>query len=284
MEYKQPLIDLHNDVITEITPAKLKKHLKHAQNNNVKTILISIWTTKMKNPLHQIKHYSQFANDLKKLYPDIDLRIHIEDVWFLNEQNIDEFICISPYSVGLTWNNKNPLGSGASNIKGGITELGWKIIKKLTLHDIIIDLAHLNRQSFFQVSNFLIKNNKKLLCTHTCFDGICSHLRNLDNDQIQMIVNSNGLVGLTLVGDFLTTRKNAKKDDLFNHINYFIKNFGTNNLAIGTDFYGTSNLPKRLKKYKHFQKFRKFLLEKGISETTVNKIYYQNAENFFNLS
>ena len=131
---------------------------------------------------------------------------------------------------------------------------------------IIIDLAHLNKKSFYQVAGC----GQKLFCSHTCFDEVCSHKRNLDKKQIQTIVDSGGLVGLTLVGDFLGGRE---LENVYNHIDYFIKNFGADNLAIGTDFYGTEQLPYELEQYKDFAKLE-------LPQTTLNKIFHKNYYDF----
>jgi len=218
--------------------------------------------------MEQIREYKKLLGD--------NLLLHIEDAWFVNEDNINEVIALRPFSVGLTWNEKNNLAGGAYS-GGGLTKLGGMIIQKLVASGIHIDLAHLNRKSFFQVAKLL--KGQKLLCTHTCFDEVHPHPRNLDRKQIQTIVDSGGIIGLTLVGDFLG---DATMQAVFRHIKYFLDNFGEDNLCIGTDFFGTTKLPKGLKQYKHFARFEKFLLKKGLSKSTISKIFHINTYEFQN--
>jgi len=256
------LADLHNDAITKLSQRQFFRYIRGARKVGVETILISVWTTEMQDPIQEIRKYKELLDD--------KLLLHIEDAWFVNETNVDELIKLEPYSVGLTWNQNNNLAGGAHG-DGGLTPLGETVIKKLSANGIRIDLAHLNRTSFYQVAEIL--GNRKLLCTHTCFDEVHPHLRNLDRKQIQTIVNSGGIIGLTLVRDFLG-------GDVYSHIRYFIDNFGEDNIAIGTDFYGTVNLPKGLRRYKDFARFRKFLLGKGIGDSTINKIFHINWHDF----
>jgi len=257
------LVDLHNDAITSLSPKCFSKYIKRAKKVGVETMLVSVWTTEMQNPLERIREYKKLLGE--------GLLLHIEDAWFLNIDNIEELINLRPFSVGLTWNKNNNLAGGAYD-NGGLTPLGRAIVKKLVANGIHIDLAHLNRKSFFQVAKLL--KGQKLLCTHTCFDEVHPHLRNLNRKQIQTIVDSGGLIGLTLVSDFLGA------GDVWGHIKYFLDNFGEDNLAIGTDFFGTTNLPKNLKRYKDFRRFKKFLASKGLTDSTINKIYHINYHDF----
>ena len=244
-------IDLHNDAITELSPKRFAKYIKKADKIGVEKIFISVWTTEMKDPLEQIRHYSKVIKDLDMR---VELLLHIEDLWFINENNIEELISLAPYSVGLVWNDKNNLASG-SYADGNLTELGAFIVKELVKNDIQIDLAHLNKSSFWDVINILKDEGKQPLCSHTCFEEIHPHPRNIDREQIQAIVDSGGLIGLTLVPEFLTDKKHATVDDVKKHLDYFMQNFGDKNIAFGTDFFGTRDLSKGLKNYSQLKKF-----------------------------
>ena len=221
----ETFIDLHNDAITVLKGKKFRCHVMTAETMDV-TIIASIWTTNLKNPMRQIKKHAKTIKEMGML-------LHVEDAWFISERNIDELMALRPFSVGLTWNYNNPLAGGAHD-DGGLTDLGRAIVSKLDNSGIRIDLAHLNKKSFYDVAKLL--KGRKLFCSHTCFSDVHPHARNLDRAQIQTIVDSDGLIGLTLVPEFLG-------GDIQNHIDYFIKNFGDANLAIGTDFYGCNVEP-----------------------------------------
>ena len=248
-------------------PRRFLKHIVGAEKAGAEVILISVWTTKMQNPMQQLQHY---RNIIDNTPTRVKLLLHIEDLWFVNKQNTDDLIKLRPFSVGLTWNADNNLAGGA-NCDGTLKPLGRVVIEKLAASGIIIDLAHLNRPSFYAVATLLTSLNQKLLCTHTCIAEINPHPRNLTPHQVKTIVDSGGLIGITLVGDFLTAKKRATLCDIYSHIKYFTENFGEDNLAIGTDFFGTTHLPKGLTKYKHFKRLEKFLSD---------KILHTNAKRF----
>ncbi|MCL2847058.1 MAG: membrane dipeptidase [Firmicutes bacterium] len=223
-------VDLHNDAICLLPWQQFLEHIKHAEHAGAGTVLSSVWTTNMSDPISEIKKYRQLIDNTRT---KINLPMHIEDAWFLNEQNVDDVIATRPYSVGLTWNQNNNLAGGAHG-DGELTDLGRSMIERLTKSGVVIDLAHLNKKSFHQVADQL--TGQRLFCSHTCFDEINPHPRNIDREQIQRIVDSDGIVGLTLVNEFLGDSGVA------GHIKYFHGNWGTENLGIGTDFFGAPDM------------------------------------------
>ena len=96
-----------------------------------------------------------------------------------------------------------------------------------------------------------------------------------------MIIDSGGLVGLCFVSDFINGTKQCKISDIVNQIDYFACKFGTKNLALGTDFYGTQHLPKSLKNYGAISDKLSAALEKlGYTQKAINNIFYDNAYKF----
>ena len=240
------MIDLHNDALLELPTNKLLPYLRQAKNQGVNEIWLSVWTTELKDPLTTISKKRAVLNKITNNPKYPICRLHIEDAWFLTLDNIDDLIALKPHSVGLTWNNANGL-AGGTHSRQGITKLGHKIIERLENAGIQIDTAHLNRRSFWQFTRI---TTRPLICTHTAFNAIHHHPRNLTNRQIRKIIKSGGFIGLALVPKFLT--KNTTScgfNNIINHILYFKKHFNSKRLYWGTDFYGTVQLPTGIKNY-----------------------------------
>jgi microsomal dipeptidase-like Zn-dependent dipeptidase len=265
------IIDLHNDVITSLTEKQFKKYIRRAEKAGVKSILISVWMTEMPDPLNEIARARRIINNTKTT---IKLLLHVEDCHFLTPENVDLFLSFRPFSVGLTWNYDNNLAGGAVE-KGQLTQFGREITAKFCAEKIVLDTAHLNRESFFDVLKIAGGN---VICTHTCFNAVTAHARNLTDAQIQKIIDIGGIVGVTFVRGFLGGKT---INHLCRHIQYFLQNFGEDNLAVGTDFYGAKPL-KRLKNYRHFKFLEKKLLQCGVTQSAVNKIFFENAKRLLN--
>ena len=71
------------------------------------------------------------------------------------------------------------------------------------------------------------------------------------------------------------------KGNVLNQINSVPIYNGINNLAIGTDFYGTKHLPKSMKNYNDISnKLSAALKSLGYTEKAINSIFFDNANKF----
>lgn len=148
----------------------------------------------------------------------------------------------------------------------------------MNAYEIVVDLAHQNQKSFFDSIDIC----EKVIVSHTCFCAIKDHKRNLTDDQISLITQRNGIVGLTFVSGFLAQNK-ATVSDVIRHIDHFCSKFSYKNLAIGTDFFGTPNGVEGIDDYNDCMKIV-FQLEKmGYSKTVIDSIFTLNAKNFFKI-
>ena len=264
------MIDLHNDFLTEIVG--IKNQVEYAKKiSDILTFLYCpIWTSKLKNA----KKYIKNKQNLIKNYQN--LQICIEDIGFLQPNDFNFLNIVNPKYVGLVWNNSNIYGGGAYDISG-ITKNGKNLVKFLETNNMLVDIAHCNSKTFYDIINVV---TRPVFCSHTGFCGIKNDKRNLTNKQLELIVNSNGLVGLYFVGKYICNKKYATSKDVVNNIDYFVQKFGTKHLAIGTDFYGTDDLPYDVRNYEQIDLIEKELFLRGYTKANVEDIFENNAKNF----
>jgi len=267
------IFDLHNDYFTELKNNKQKtKYIKKCKKQNVSNVLSAVWTSKMSEceALDNIRKAREFAE--KNC-----LKFAIEDLHFCNRNNLNHIIQMNPEYIGLTWNYENKLACGSLEY-GGMTKLGVKIAKKIEESNIQIDTAHLNESSFLTFSNL---TQKPILCSHTAVHTLTNNPRNLKDYQIKIIQESGGLVGVCMVANFLSDEKKVTVSDIARHIDYLVSRFSIDIVALGTDFYGTTNLPKGIKDYKSLLKLQQRLEFLGYTQNSIDKIFYINAQRFF---
>lgn len=246
------IADFHNDFLTKYNLSDCQKYLNECERSGVKIIFASIFTTEFEDDkFNAVKEHIKKAQQVKT---NIKLLLHIEDAGFLTPQNIDEFLTLGVYSCGIVWNNKNALGAGA-HASGGLTKFGKIVINKFIDAGILIDLAHANRKTFYDIIKICESRGARVVDTHTAFNSVNKHCRNITKAQIKAIINAGGLVGLSLVSEFLNGANKASREDFDKHLNWFIKNFGKQNIALGTDFCGTDKLPDSLKTYADFESY-----------------------------
>lgn len=267
------IFDLHNDYFLGLVGDNKKSNYIKRQET-AESIVSAVWTSELNETesFSMLESARNFVNKSEKLF------LGVEDLHFISKDNLDRFVGFRPVYAGLTWNNANALAGGAHE-SGRLTALGKKVIQKLEENNIKIDLAHLNEESFLDVGKCL---NKPLFCSHTAFRGLCDNQRNLKDYQIKMIIDSGGLVGLCLVSSFINGTNKCEIKDIVCHIDYFACRFGIENLAIGTDFYGTKKLPRGIKNYGSLSKeLSNELLKLGYTEKSIRKILFENANRFF---
>lgn len=275
------VFDLHNDFLVEIKSDRLKnRYLESGKVMPAKVINSAIWTSKM--------NVDEAFKVIEKSYDFIEchnksekakswLNLTVEDLHFLSKINIDRLINVHPCCVTLTWNNNNNLAGGA--LEGGdLTLFGLETINILEQNHIFIDTAHLSEKSFM---NFAKISQKPILCTHTAVYNLTEQKRNLKDYQLNIIKESNGLIGICFVGNFLTNNKRAEVNDIARHIDYVVSRFGKEFCAIGTDFYGTKNLPRSISNYQSFSNIFERLKYMGYDQETIDDIFFNNANNFF---
>ena len=171
----------------------------------------------------------------------------------------------------LTWNGENAIAGGCKTDKG-LTDFGARVIKELNRLRIAADLSHLNRNSFYSA----IEYAEYPMATHSnCFE-ICHHPRNLTNEQISLIAERQGVIGLTFYPEFLGENV---FDKLYENILLLCDRGYENNIAIGSDFDG-GKMNESLDNISKIPTFHGFLEKKGLKPKLLNKIFYQNAYNF----
>ena len=178
--------------------------------------------------------------------------------------------------MGTVWNEDNELASGANTKNDkGLTELGKKYIQELEKNNIIIDVSHMSKKSFYDTLN---NCNGPIIASHSCTNAICQHYRNLDDEQIKQIAKRNGTIGICFYNLFLTKEPKATVKDLVKHIDYIANLVGIDYISIGTDFDGVEK-EHQLEDIKSVKDMYKLILElekQGYSEIDIEKITSKN--------
>jgi membrane dipeptidase len=151
-------------------------------------------------------------------------------------------------SMQLTWNFRNELGDGVweNRTKGGLTRFGVEVVKEMNRLGMVVDLAHMNREGFFQS---LEVATAPLIVSHANACGMLDNVRNLADDQIKAIADQGGLVGILALPERVS-KKDATLDDLLKHVDYMVELAGIEHIALGMDFIKYDG-PRTLKDQHH---------------------------------
>ena len=117
--------------------------------------------------------------------------------------------------LGLTWNTSNEIAISAQdeterNRKGGLTEFGRYVVKRMNELGMIIDVSHLGETAFWECIEL---SNAPIIASHSSVYSLCPHYRNLTDEQIKAIAGKNGYIGVNFYNKFLepgTVKNNVR--------------------------------------------------------------------------
>ena len=179
----------------------------------------------------------------------------------------------------LTWNDKNCIGDGAMvQNPTGITEFGKRAVCEIENQGIVIDVSHASDKLFYDVCEIAAK---PFIATHSNSRSVTAHRRNLTDEQAKIIFENGGIVGLNFHNAFLNNDpEKASIDDIVKHAEHFLSLGGENSLCLGGDFDG-GNLPRDIENNRNLYDIYNLFLQKNYSKAIIDKIFYENAVNFF---
>ena len=161
---------------------------------------------------------------------------------------IDEYYAFGARHASLTWNERNCLATGAkpdttygsiakSNPKDGLTDIGRKAVQRIFDKNMILDVSHLNDQSFLDVADIAGRANKPIIASHSNSRTLCDVARNLPDDHLKIIKNLNGVVGINIHKYFIDTETEKQNPDrVIDHIKHMTDLIGIDHIGIGFDY------------------------------------------------
>lgn len=191
-------------------------------------------------------------------------------------ENVDYLAENGVKMMTLVWNGPNELGSGQRTDQG-LTPFGRQAVKRMEQAGIIADVSHLNDRGFQELCEIA---EKPFIATHSNLRSVCAHKRNLTEEQFQEIVDRKGLVGVNLYEQFLADDHKGDLDSMYRHVSRMLELGGEDVIACGSDFDG-ADIDETLNTPVKFARSAEYLLAKGISERTINKMFFENALAFF---
>ncbi len=192
-------------------------------------------------------------------------------------ENIQKYRSLGVRAMTLTWNGHCEIGDGAltENPKG-LTDFGSAAVKEMERCSIAVDVSHASDKLFYDVAQI---TQRPFIATHSNSRAVCSHKRNLTDEQFEIIKNRGGIVGVNFHKYFLS-EKNQSVDDIIRHTEHFLSLGGENTVAVGTDFDG-GELPDDLKGIEDMHKIYERFARLNYSDDLIKKIFFKNAFNFY---
>jgi microsomal dipeptidase-like Zn-dependent dipeptidase len=174
--------------------------------------------------------------------------------------------------MGLTHLYDNAVGGSSTGLnKGGLTDFGRQVVRRLDERGLLIDLAHASEAV---IDDVLALTDRPVVVSHTGVQGTCDTPRNLSDDHLRAIAAQGGLIG---VGTWPTVVCDTNPAAIARAMRYVADLVGVGHVALGTDFDGTVKPPFDAT---GLPQLTEALLDIGFSAVEIQQIMGGNAVRF----
>jgi membrane dipeptidase len=244
------------------------------------------WSSLKERALYQAKRLHEFAgrsngkltviktaNDLnqylerRKSEPNITAGfIGIEGAQALDGDvnNVDVLFDAGIRMMAPTHFFDNDIGGSAHGVaKGGLTEKGKEMIRRMEAKRMIVDIAHASPKT---IDDVLAVATRPVVVSHTGVKGTCDNTRNLSDEHLKVIAKTGGVIG---IGFWDTAVCGTDAKAIAKAIRYAVNIAGIEHIGLGSDFDGAVTTPFDTT---GLAQITDALLAEGFSESDIEKI------------
>lgn len=300
------MIDLHQDLLSIIyysylsgDETFLRKWLTNFKGDNVSGLFANLYFMNKeemenkigKGDINVVEMFRKSTELFRKYLKDEKVIFSIEGCDYIEDCNeLEELYNLGLRSILLVWNNPNKYGSGNRG-DYGLTDLGKEFLIKAIDLGIIIDLSHMNKETYYDTIK-LIKEQKKIgkevkvIASHSNCYSICPHERNLDDEQIMALKSIGGILGIVGYDKFVKDEMDNRdlKTVYLEHIDKAVSIMGIDNVSVSSDdmvFYKelfNEDYGKMIFDYSIINNELRNLLKVNYSLEEIDKIMYKNID------
>ena len=186
-------------------------------------------------------------------------------------------------SLGPVWSRNTRFAEGVPfrfpatpDAGGGLTDAGKALVRECNRLGIMLDVSHLNGAGFRDLAEI---SEKPIVATHSNAHAICPHARNLTDEQLRIIADSDGMVGLNFATAFL--RPDGQMVDeapfelMLRHLDHLIGILGEDRVGLGSDFDGAV-IPDGIKDLAGLPNLRAAMQAHGYDDELMEKLCWGN--------
>jgi len=155
------------------------------------------------------------------------------------------------------------------------------VVHEMNRLGMLVDISHLNETGFWDV---IQQSKDPLVATHSNCKALCSHHRNLTDEQIKSLAEKGGVMNLSFCAGFIKdgigfgdpeALKKVTVEDWLDHLDHAVELVGTSHVGIGSDLDGGCGFPG-LDDVTKFPSLTMGMVSRGYSDEDIRKILGAN--------
>lgn len=126
----------------------------------------------------------------------------------------------------------------ATALHGGLSPLGREAVQEMNRLGMLVDISHVSKQTAMQAA---MLSKAPVVATHSCIRALCDVPRNVDDQLLDTLRDTGGMVNITAVPSFVKWKAKADAvtvSDYCDHIDYVVQRIGLAHCGISSDFDG----------------------------------------------
>ena len=138
---------------------------------------------------------------------------------------------------------------------------------------MIVDVSHISDEGFWGI---LDVTQAPIVASHSNSRSVCGHSRNLTDDMFKALCQTGGVAGFNQCAPFVGDQPTM--DSVCDHIFHFLDlDPSGDHIALGGDLDGCDKMPEGFDGVQSYPAMARRLLERGLDEATLHKIFWRNA-------
>ena len=206
----------------------------------------------------------------------------------LDPDNIHEWYAGGLRAIGITHYGASRYGGGTRS-EVGLAADALPLLRAIEELGIALDLTHLSDHSFRQVQD---RFGGRVLASHQNARKFCDWQRQFSDEQIQFVIQRNGVLGMSLDAVMLQpgwvrgqTHREVTLERVVENIDYICQRAGNcRHVGIGSDLdggYGYEQTPADFNTIADLQKLAVLLEKRGYSHPDIEAVMHGNWLRFF---
>lgn len=309
------IFDAHSDIWSDVTAKSIsgekdifrKYHYERLQKGGIEGAIFAMWidppydndpTQRLKQIMEAVTEETSYCKDILNIVHDYREMVHArskgifytflgcEGLSGIGEDidKLDELYDFGVRHASLTWNEQNCLAAGIRGSEDdGLTPLGIQALHRIEKLHMLLDVSHLNDKSFWDVMEHA---TGPVAATHSNSRSLCDVPRNLTDEMINAIAQTEGMIGINAYASFVAENKKERTvDRLASHIDHMVRIAGIDHIGFGFDFcefleyelgFAEEGMLAGLENAAMAQNMLEALRKIGFSRTEIEKLSYGN--------